>query len=106
MTKKLEGLYAPSHAHFFPESPDQNFEIANLFSKVEKPKKYVFGDDSIPHGSGGGGLEVTNFDHCLHIVIVIGKCTDIFRWNFLALGGGYVGGSLHGGIYHERREFP
>ena len=27
----------------------------------------------------GEGLQVTNFDQCLHTVMVIGKCTDVFR---------------------------
>ena len=26
-----------------------------------------------------GGLQVKNFDQCLHIVMVIGKCTGVFR---------------------------
>ena len=29
-----------------------------------------------------------NFAHCLHIVLVIGKYTDIFRKNCLVGGGG------------------
>ena len=29
-----------------------------------------------------GGLQVTIFDQCLHIVMVIGKCTDVFRGIF------------------------
>ena len=29
-----------------------------------------------------GGLQVTNFDQCLHIVMVIGKCTDVFMGIF------------------------
>ena len=29
------------------------------------------------------GLQVTNFDLCLHIVMVTGKCTDVFRGIFL-----------------------
>ena len=33
------------------------------------------------------GLQVTNFDQCLHMVMVIWKCTDVFRGIF-RLGGG------------------
>ena len=33
-----------------------------------------------------GGMQVTNFNQCLHIVMVIGKCTDVFRRIFW-LGG-------------------
>ena len=29
-----------------------------------------------------------NFAHCLHIVLVIGKYTDIFRKDFFSVGGG------------------
>ena len=32
------------------------------------------------------GLQVTNFDQCLHIVMVIWKCTEVFRGIF-RLGG-------------------
>ena len=37
----------------FPNSTDQNFEIANLFNVVEKPYNYVFGDDLLPHSPRG-----------------------------------------------------
>ena len=33
------------------------------------------------------GLQVTNFDLCLHIVMVTGKCTDVFRGIFLVWEG-------------------
>ena len=36
----------------------------------------------------GEGLQVTNFYQCLHAVMVIGKCTDVFRGFFLVGGGG------------------
>ena len=57
----------------------------------------------------GEGLQVTNFDQCLHIIMVIGKCTDVFRGIFLVLGvglrgGGYVGGSFLGEICHGGRK--
>ena len=42
----------------------------------------------------GGGLQVTNFDQCLHIVMVIGKCTDVFRGILFCLGGGAEGRGL------------
>ena len=55
-------------------------------------------------------LQVTNFDQCLHIVMVIGKCTDVFRGIFSSVrkvlrGGVYMGRSFHVGICHGRREF-
>ena len=41
------------------------------------------------------GLQVTNFDQCLHIVMVSGKCTDVLReffsWGERLRRGGYVG---------------
>ena len=57
----------------------------------------------------GEGLQVTNFNQSLHIIMVIGKCTDIFRGIFLVLGvvlrgGGYVGGSFLGEICHGGRK--
>ena len=36
-----------------------------------------------PPQSLGEGLQVTNFDQCLHTVIVTGKCTDVIRGIFL-----------------------
>ena len=52
------------------------------------------------------GLQVTKFDQYLRIVMVIGKCTDIFRGIFFGYGGkrrGLNGESFHGGIFHGRR---
>ena len=53
------------------------------------------------------GLQVTSFDQCLHTVMVIGKCSDVFRVIFLVGGlreGGYVGGCFLGGICHGGKE--
>ena len=38
------------------------------------------------------GLQATNFDLCLHIVMALGKCTDVFRGIFFGLGEGKVDG--------------
>ena len=54
----IRGLLGPSHAHFFLRSPDQNFEIVILFSKVEKSNNYVFEDDLIPRSARGKGCEL------------------------------------------------
>ena len=35
----------------------------------------------------GEGLQVTKFDQCLGIVMVIGKCTDVFSGDFLVWRG-------------------
>ena len=56
------------------------------------------------------GLQVTNFDLCLHIVMVTGKCTDVFRGIFLFRGrfeggGGYVGGYFYEETCHGGREY-
>ena len=42
------------------------------------------------------GLQVTNFDQCLHVEMVIGKCTDVFRGIFW-LGVGVEKSGLFGG---------
>ena len=51
-----------------------------------------------PKVPGGKGQQVTNFDQCLHTVMVIGKCTDVFRGMFwleeLLRRGRYVGGTF------------
>ena len=60
------------------------------------------------------GLQVTNFDQCLHIVMVIGKCTDVFREDFLVGGrvekrgyvGGYISGSFPSRNLSWGRKFP
>ena len=67
---------------FSPKSPDQNFEIAILFSLVENLIIYS------PH-SPGEGLQVTNFDRCLHTVMVIIKFTNVFRGTFSCWDGGW-----------------
>ena len=76
----------------FPKSTDQNYEIAILFRVFEKPYNYVFGYDLLLWE----GLQVTNFNQGLHIVMVIGKCTGVFRRIFW-LGGGFE----KRGIYWE-----
>ena len=81
MTKKTGGHLGPPHAHFFPKSPDQNCETAILFSIVKKNLKTM---------SPWEGLQVTNFDQCLHIVMVIGKFTYTFR-GFFGWGRGLWG---------------
>ena len=39
-------------------SPDQNFEIAILFSMVGKYNSYVFEEDLIPHSARGKGYNL------------------------------------------------
>ena len=80
--KKIGGHLGPLSRSFFPKSPDQNSKIAILFTVVQKFNNYVFRDDLIPQSPRGEELRVTNFDHCLHIVRVIGKYTDVFRGTF------------------------
>ena len=95
---------------FSSKSPDQNFEIAILFNIVKKPKNYVFGDDLLPHSPRGRGHKLQNSNQCLHIVMVIGKCTDTFRgffgWEEGLRGWRYVGETFQGGICHGGKEFP
>ena len=56
---------------------------------------------SYPPQSLGKGLQVTNFDQCLHTVMVIGKCTDVFRGIFL-FGCGVQRRGLYGRIFSWR----
>ena len=66
---------------------------------VEKSNNFVFEYDLNHPESPEKGLQAMNFAHCLYIVLVIGKCTDVFRGGFSLVKevGGCVGGSLHGG---------
>ena len=94
---------APPTLIIFPESPDQNSEIAILFSIVEKPYNSLWGRLTPPQ-SLWEGLHVTNFDLCLHIVMVIGKCQDVFRGIFwLGVEGGsfWVEGDMLGELSME-----
>ena len=52
----------------------------------------------LPPQSLGEGLPVTNFDQCLHTVMVIGKCTDVFREIFFLV---WVWGSGEGAIWED-----
>ena len=100
MTKKIGGhLGPPPTLIFSPKSTDQNFEIAILFHIVENHNNYVFGDDLLHPQSLGEGLQVTNFDQCLHTVMVTGKCTDVIRGIFFGLGVGFRGGGYMGGSF-------
>ena len=54
----MEGTQAPSHAHFFANSTDQNFEIAILFLIVKNHNNYVFGDDLLPQSPWGTGCKL------------------------------------------------
>ena len=70
-----------------PMSTDQNSEIAILFSVVENLITMSLGTTYSPTVPMGGAT-ITNFDQCLHIVMVIGKCTGLFRRIFLVGGRG------------------
>ena len=107
MTKEWKAPRPPP-TRIFPQS--QRIKILSHFIPiVEKPNNYVFGNDSLPHSPRGRGCKLQTFDLCLHIVMVIGKCTDVLKGIFLVWWGGevggYVGGSSHGVICHGRREF-
>ena len=56
-----------------------------MFSIVEISNKYVFEDDLIPHSPRG---RVAICELCPHIVLVIGKYTDVFREDFFWWRGG------------------
>ena len=70
---------------------------------VEKSNNFVFEYDLIHHSSLGKGFKIINFFHCLHIVLVIGKHTDVFTREFFLMEG--VGGlpeKIHGKIFPLR----
>ena len=48
------------------------------------------------------GLQVTNFDQYLHIIMVIGKCTDVFRGILFLFEGGAEGRRLSWRIFPWR----
>ena len=81
--KILEGSQPPSYAHFSPKSSDQNFEIVILWLSIVIN---VFEDDFKPPQSPGKGLQVMNFAHCLHTVLVTWKYTDVLRGDFSGWG--------------------
>ena len=47
----------------------------------------------------GGGAATYKLDQCLHIIMVIGKCTVGFRGFFFGFGGGVEGRGLCGSIF-------
>ena len=49
---------APPTLNILPKSPDQNSEIAILFSIVGKPYNYVFRDDLLPQNPRGRSYNV------------------------------------------------
>ena len=50
----------------FPKSPDQNSEIAILFTIVEKSNNYVFRDDLLPRSPRGRGFKLQTLT-CVYI---------------------------------------
>ena len=56
----MEGNWPSSHAPFSPKLSNKNFEIAILFSIVDRSNNIVM-----------------QFAHCLRMVFIIGKDTDI-----------------------------
>ena len=69
----------------FFQSPDRNFEIAILFSIVEKPINYVFQEDLIPCSQRGGG------DANCKLLPLFNGYSEVYRHfqgNFFTLRGG------------------
>ena len=94
-----------------------------MFRIAKNHKNYVFGNYLLPKVPGGGAASYKlrpvftydfsyekSGDFSFHdIIMVIGKCRVGFRGFFLDLGaglrgGGYVGGSFLGEIFHEGTE--
>ena len=83
MNQNIRGQLGPLLSSFFPVTRS-HFDIAIMFSIVEKYNNYIFSCKKI---SPGVGLKVVNFAHCLHVVFVIGKYTTIFQEGGYAYGG-------------------
>ena len=74
-----------------------------MFNIAEKSNNYVFEGEKIPPQSLREELQVMNFVHCLHIVLVIAKYTDMFRRDF---SGRRVGEEANlGGSFHAKENF-
>ena len=102
--KKIGGQLGPLPSSCLKVT-ESNFVIAVLSSKVELPNNYVFEDALISHCQEG--QQVMNFAHCLNIVFVIGKYTDVFRGIFFWWGDQATWEDLSvGEIFHGGREFP
>jgi len=69
----------------FPKSTDQNSEKAIIQHSRKTLWLCIWGRLTHPQPPWEG-LQVTNFDQCLHVVMVIGKCKDVFSGIFW-LGG-------------------
>ena len=80
----------PSHANHFPKVTRSKFWDSHFIQHSWKTLQLCLLGWPTPPLSpcGGGGLQATNTDQCLHIVMVIGKCTDVFWGVFIWLGAG------------------
>ena len=83
----MEGNWGPSHAHFFPKSSDQNFEIAILFSMVENMIKMSFRmtwSPKVPRGRA----ESYELYSMLTYSIGYWEVYRLFQRRFFLVGGG------------------
>ena len=108
----------PPRLIMFPKSTNQNSEIAILFSVVEKPYNYVFGDGLHPYSSPSPweGLQVKKLWPVLTYSNAYWEVYRGFQGDFLVGGGGvdkrgicwgkFVKRKFHRGICHGGRKFP
>jgi len=75
-----------------------------LFSIVERPNNYAFGDKMTPSPRTGLGERSLNYKiiHCLRIIFLIGKYSYISQMGGDEFSGG---GFSKGKIFHGKRSF-
>ena len=101
--QKIGRQLGPLSRYFIPKIIWSNFEIANLFSIVERTNNYVFGNNMAPQSSRGN-VYVIEFAYCLRIVFVIGKYAYIFQVGRRRRI--FYSGILHGENLPRRWKFP
>ena len=87
MIKQIGGKLGPLSCSFFPKVTSSNFQIAILFSVVEKFNNYVLEDDLIHHGPRG---RAASYELCPLFIYSIGywEIYKSFQGDFFLMGGG------------------
>ena len=103
MTEKIGEPLGTLPRSFFPKVTGSKFLDSHFIQGSQKDLKLCLSGRLTPPHSPGEGLQVTNFDLCLHIVMVPGKCTDVFREIFWGLGERVEGRYFHRGTSQGNR---
>ena len=111
MIKKIGGHLGPLPSTFFPKVTGSKFWNSHSVQLGQIPNNDVFGEDLIPHSPQGRGCKLKIWPLFIYsngyYEVYRGFQGDFFAlgWEWVG-GGGYVGKSFHGEIYHEGRKFP